>query len=56
MPLTITISLDRDDWVSIGKHLTANIGKMADIMPVARLLEGLTQNGIKTNEMNPKGA
>ncbi len=52
---TITITLERDDWVSIGKDLTANLGKMVNIMPTARLLESLTKSGIQTSELDPKG-
>jgi hypothetical protein len=56
MPETITISLDRDDWVAIGKDLTQNLGKMVDVMPAARLLESMLKSGIKTSEIQPKGA
>ncbi len=52
---TIAITLDRADWVSIGKDLTANISKAVDIMPTARLLEKLIANEILTSELDPKG-
>ena len=51
---TITITLDRADWVSIGKELIANRDKIVDVAPVAKLLGSLVKNGIQTSELDPK--
>ena len=48
---TITITLDKDDWIVIAKFLTQNCGRMVSIVPAMCLIDQLTKNGISFEEL-----
>ena len=48
---TITITLDKDDWIVIAKFLTQNCGRMVSIVPALCLIEQLKDSGISLEEL-----
>ena len=47
----IQITLCKDDWIDLAKFLARKSGEMADILPVALLIQELMNNGVSINEL-----
>jgi len=50
----ISIELDREDCVSLGKFVSRFFGQSTDPVPIMRLMEQFVEHGIGTDEMNPR--